>query len=91
MSDNEFIELREFKNTGTVNEITKPYLYPVAQINYGLAISHIASSAIDISESLLLTTGIKGAFILSELIPNPARITQPSGSEDISPHISTGF
>ncbi|SVA32484.1 uncharacterized protein METZ01_LOCUS85338, partial [marine metagenome] len=31
------------------------------------------ASVIDISESLLLTTGIKGAFMLSELIPNPAR------------------
>ena len=48
-----YIGLREFKNTGTVNEITKPYLYPVAQINYGLAISNIASSAIDISDGIL--------------------------------------
>ena len=48
-----YIGLREFKNTGAVNEITKPYLYPVAQINYGLAISNIASSAIDISDGIL--------------------------------------
>ena len=48
-----YIGLREFKNTGAVNEITKPYLYPEAQINYGLAISHIASSAIDISDGIL--------------------------------------
>ena len=48
-----YIGFREFKNTGGVNEITKPYLYPVPQINYGLAISCIASSAIDISDGIL--------------------------------------
>lgn len=48
-----YIGFREFKKTGTVNKITKSYLYPVPQINYGLAISHIASSAIDISDGIL--------------------------------------
>tara|TARA_B100001989_G_C24540495_1_gene467261 strand:- start:1203 stop:2147 length:945 start_codon:yes stop_codon:yes gene_type:complete len=48
-----YIGFREFKKTGAVNKITKSYLYPVPQINYGLAISHIASSAIDISDGIL--------------------------------------
>ena len=45
----------------------------------------------DISERRFFTTGIKGAFMLSELIPRPTRITHPSGSEAISPHTSTDF
>ena len=51
-------EIRSFRNdviNGDIrklNEITKPYLYPVPQINYGLAISNIASSAIDISDGI---------------------------------------
>ena len=48
-----YIGFKEFKNTGALNEITKPYLYPVPQINYGLVISNIASSAIDISDGIL--------------------------------------
>ena len=48
-----YIGFREFKNTGLVNKITKSYLYPVPQIDYGLAISNIASSAIDISDGIL--------------------------------------
>ena len=48
-----YIGYREFKNSGAVNKITKSYLYPVPQINYGLAISNIASSAIDISDGIL--------------------------------------
>ena len=48
-----YIGFREFKNSGVVDKITKSYLYPVPQINYGLAISNIASSAIDISDGIL--------------------------------------
>ena len=48
-----YIGFREFKNSGEVNKITEPYLYPVPQINYGLAISNVASSAIDISDGIL--------------------------------------
>ena len=48
-----YIGYREFKNSGAVNKITKSYLYPAPQINYGLAISNIASSAIDISDGIL--------------------------------------
>ena len=48
-----YIGFREFKNSGVVDKITKSYLYPAPQINYGLAISNIASSAIDISDGIL--------------------------------------
>ena len=48
-----YIGFREFKKSGVLNKITRSYLYPTPQINYGLAISNIASSAIDISDGIL--------------------------------------
>ncbi len=47
-----YLGLREFKRNSLLNSKTKPYLFPKAQISYGLAISNIASSAIDISDGL---------------------------------------
>ena len=36
-----------------LNYKSKPYLFPTAQINYGLKISSIASSAIDVSDGII--------------------------------------
>ena len=58
-----------------LNNKTKSYLFPTAQINYGQEISSIASSAIDISDGLvadlghiLRASGV-GATIYTERLP----------------------
>jgi len=48
-----YLGLKEFKRSGSLNNKTKPYLFPTPQISYGLVISEIASSAIDISDGLI--------------------------------------
>ena len=48
-----YIGYREFKSSSVLNKITKPYLFPTPQINFGLAISSIASSSIDISDGII--------------------------------------
>ena len=45
-----YIGLKEYKRSGELNNKTKPYLFPSAQIDYGRIIASIASSAIDISD-----------------------------------------
>ena len=48
-----YIGFKEYKKSGLVNNKTKPYLFPSAQINYGRVISSFASSAIDISDGII--------------------------------------
>jgi thiamine-monophosphate kinase len=48
-----YIGFQEYKKTGLLNNKTKSYLFPSAQINYGRLISSIASSAIDVSDGIL--------------------------------------
>lgn len=48
-----YIGFKEYKKNGLVNNKTKPYLFPSAQINYGRVISSFASSAIDISDGII--------------------------------------
>ena len=48
-----YIGLKDFKASRSLNTISKPYLYPTPQIQYGQIISNIASSAIDISDGLI--------------------------------------
>ena len=48
-----YIGFQEYKKTGSLNNKTKPYLFPPAQINYGRLISSLASSAIDVSDGIL--------------------------------------
>ena len=48
-----YLGLKEFKSSGLLNNKSKPYLFPTAQINYGLKISSIASSAIDVSDGII--------------------------------------
>ena len=48
-----YIGYREFKSSSVLNKITKPYLFPTPQINFGLAISSIASSSIDVSDGII--------------------------------------
>ncbi|MDC1131308.1 thiamine-phosphate kinase [Gammaproteobacteria bacterium] len=48
-----YIGYKEYKNSGLVNNKTKPYLFPSAQISYGRVISNLASSAIDISDGII--------------------------------------
>ena len=48
-----YLGLKEFKSSGLLNYKSKPYLFPTAQINYGLKISSIASSAIDVSDGII--------------------------------------
>ena len=48
-----YLGYKEFKRTGEVNIHTKPYLFPKAQISYGLIISDFASSAIDLSDGIV--------------------------------------
>jgi thiamine-monophosphate kinase len=44
---------KDYKKGKVLNNKTKSYLFPTAQINYGQAISSIASSAIDISDGIV--------------------------------------
>ena len=48
-----YLGYKEFKSSSVLNKITKPYLFPTPQINFGLAISSIASSSIDISDGII--------------------------------------
>jgi len=48
-----YIGFKEYKRSGVLNNKTKPYLFPSAQIRYGLEISPIATSAIDISDGII--------------------------------------
>lgn len=48
-----YVGLKEFKNSKSLNYKSKPYLFPTAQINYGLRISSNASSAIDVSDGII--------------------------------------
>ena len=48
-----YIGFKEYNKSGLVNNKTKPYLFPSAQINYGRVISNLASSAIDISDGII--------------------------------------
>ena len=48
-----YISFKEYKKSGLVNNKTKPYLFPSAQITYGRVISNLASSAIDISDGII--------------------------------------
>ena len=48
-----YIGLKEYKQNGELNNKTKPYLFPSAQIDYGRMIASIASSAIDISDGII--------------------------------------
>jgi thiamine-monophosphate kinase len=48
-----YIGFKEYKKSALVNNKTKPYLFPLAQINYGSVISSFASSAIDISDGII--------------------------------------
>jgi thiamine-monophosphate kinase len=48
-----YIGLKEYKQSGELNNKTKPYLFPSAQIDYGRIIASIASSAIDISDGII--------------------------------------
>jgi thiamine-monophosphate kinase len=48
-----YIGLKEYKRSGELNNKTKPYLFPSAQIDYGRIIASIASSAIDISDGII--------------------------------------
>ena len=48
-----YIGLKEFKRSGELNNKTKPYLFPSAQIAYGRMIASLASSAIDISDGII--------------------------------------
>ena len=48
-----YIGYKEYKKSGLVNNKTKPYLFPSAQISYGRVISNLASSAIDISDGII--------------------------------------
>ena len=48
-----YLGYKEFKSSSVLNKITKSYLFPTPQINYGLAISSIASSSIDISDGII--------------------------------------
>ena len=48
-----YIGFKEYKKSGLVNNKTKPYLFPSAQITYGGIISNLASSAIDISDGII--------------------------------------
>ena len=48
-----YIGFKEYKKSGLVNNKTKPYLFPSAQITYGRVISNLASSAIDISDGII--------------------------------------
>ena len=48
-----YIGLKEYKRNGELNNKTKPYLFPSAQIDYGRMIASIASSAIDISDGII--------------------------------------
>ena len=48
-----YMGLKEYKRNGELNNKTKPYLFPSAQIDYGRMIASIASSAIDISDGII--------------------------------------
>jgi thiamine-monophosphate kinase len=48
-----YIGLKEYKKDKIINNKTKSYLFPSAQITYGRLISTIASSAIDISDGII--------------------------------------
>ena len=48
-----YIGFKEYKRSGLLNNKTKPYLFPSAQIRYGREISSIATSAIDISDGII--------------------------------------
>ena len=48
-----YMGLKEYKRNGELNNKTKPYLFPFAQIDYGRMIASIASSAIDISDGII--------------------------------------
>jgi thiamine-monophosphate kinase len=48
-----YIGLKEYKRSGELNNKTRPYLFPSAQIDYGRIIASIASSAIDISDGII--------------------------------------
>ena len=48
-----YIGFKEYKQSGALNNKTKPYLFPSAQIDYGRIIASIASSAIDISDGII--------------------------------------
>jgi thiamine-monophosphate kinase len=48
-----YIGFKEYKRSGELNKITKPYLFPSAQIAYGRMIATFASSAIDISDGII--------------------------------------
>jgi len=48
-----YIGFKEYKRSGLLNNKTKPYLFPSAQIRYGQEISPIATSAIDISDGII--------------------------------------
>ncbi len=70
-----YIGLKEYKRSGELNNKTKPYLFPSAQIDYGRIIASIASSAIDISDGiiqdlshLVLSSGV-GCHLDLEQVP----------------------
>ena len=48
-----YIGFKQFKTSKMINQKTRPYLFPKAQINYGKVISSYATSAIDISDGLI--------------------------------------
>jgi thiamine-monophosphate kinase len=48
-----YIGFKEYKQSGALNNKTKPYLFPSAQIDYGRIIASIASSAIDVSDGII--------------------------------------
>ena len=48
-----YIGLKEYKRSGELNNKTKPYLFPSAQIDYGCMIASFTSSAIDISDGII--------------------------------------
>ena len=48
-----YIGFKDYKKGKALNNKTKSYLFPTAQINYGQEISSIASSAIDISDGIV--------------------------------------
>ena len=48
-----YIGFKEYKRSGKLNNKTRPYLFPSAQIDYGRMIASFASSAIDISDGII--------------------------------------
>ena len=48
-----YIGLKEYKRSGELNNKTKHYLFPSAQIDYGRMIASFTSSAIDISDGII--------------------------------------